>query len=168
MEKTYFLTSKNKNQYLMTIMSITIIGIAGIYLVLWFSNVISQGPIIAILPIGFAIYQIVYMVNYYNNKHIAVNDTGIKYNTPRIAFHAKWQDLEKISIGWHEQRKQEGLIVDKLKLETKNSIQKIPSMHYFPSQSAKAFIPLSCFAENWRDSALGQQIKQHAPHLFEK
>jgi hypothetical protein len=30
------------------------------------------------------------------------------------------------------------------------------------------FIPLSMFSDNWRDSELGQQIKQYAPHLFEK
>jgi hypothetical protein len=30
------------------------------------------------------------------------------------------------------------------------------------------FIPLSPFDKNWRDSELGQQIKQYAPHLFEK
>jgi hypothetical protein len=29
-------------------------------------------------------------------------------------------------------------------------------------------IPLSCFDQNWRESKLGQQIEQHAPHLFEK
>jgi hypothetical protein len=32
---------------------------------------------------------------------------------------------------------------------------------------SEVFIPLSIFAENWRDADLGQQIKQHAPHLFE-
>lgn len=29
------------------------------------------------------------------------------------------------------------------------------------------YFPMNDFAENWRDSDLGQQIKQYAPHLFQ-
>ena len=35
------------------------------------------------------------------------------------------------------------------------------------NQQGEYFIPLSMFDINWRDSELGQQIKQYVPHLFE-
>ena len=138
------------------------------YFILWFFDIIKQYPLIVIFPLGLGVYQLTNLVNYYDKKHILVSEEGITYNSPRVVFIAKWQDLEKLSPGWHEQIKQEGLIVDKLKLKTKNLLRQLPSKEYFPRKSPKAFIPLSCFANNWRDSELGGQIKQYAPHLFKK
>ena len=168
MTKTYYLTSEDKRRYLATMMATIIVGLMGMYLILWFYDVIKQYPIVAILPLGFGVYQIINLVNYYDEKHIIVSEEGIIYNSPRVVFMAKWQDLERLSSGWHERIKQEGLIVDKLKLKTKNLFQQLLSKEFFLRKSSKAFIPLSCFATNWRDSKLGQQIKQYAPHLFEK
>jgi hypothetical protein len=168
MAKIYYLTQENKRRYLALVITTTIGGLILIYLILWFSDVIKQYPIIAPFPLVFSIYQVVYLINYYGKKHIVVSEKSIEYNTPKVMFQAKWQDFEKLSSGWHEQIKQEGIVIDKLKLETKNAFQQLPSKEYVLSKSSKAFIPLSCFSENWRDSELGQQVKQHAPHLFEK
>ncbi len=168
MERTYYLIEESKRRYLTSAITSTISGLIVMYLILWFSEVIKQYPIFFPFPLVFGIYQVIYLINYYNKKHIVVNDQGIEYNTNRVVFKAIWKDLEKLSSGWHEQIKQEGIIVDKLKLKTTNSFQQLPTKEYFLSKTTKAFIPLSCFADKWRDSELGQQIKQYAPHLFEK
>jgi hypothetical protein len=167
MEKTYYLNKENKQRYLRFVITTIIVGVAGMYFILWFSEVIVQHPVIAIFPVSAGVYSVVYMFNYYDKKHININDTGVEYNSARVVFQAEWQDLEKISFGWHEQIKQEGIVVDKLRLKTKNSFQELPSKEFFLANSTKVFIPLSCFSETCRDSELGLQIKQYAPHLFQ-
>ena len=150
MAKMYYFTQENKQRYLAAAVTTTISGLIVMYLILWFGNVIKQYPIIALFPLVLGIYQVMYLINYYSKKHIIVNEQCIEYNTFKVVLKAKWQDLETLSLGWHEQIEQEGVIVDKLKLETKNSFQQLPSKEYFLSKSIKAFIPLACFSDNWR------------------
>ena len=61
------------------------------------------------------------------------------------------------------------MVVDQSNVKIKNwtiNANSYPSvLEAYPQNIA---IPLSCFSNNWRDSELGQQIKQYAPHLFEK
>ena len=42
----------------------------------------------------------------------------------------------------------------------------LPDWETYSNFATYFFIPLSIFINNWRNSELGQQIKQYAPHLF--
>jgi hypothetical protein len=81
---------------------------------------------------------------------------------------AKWEDVEAISLHWFHGFRNECLVVDNSKARIRK--WKFPARYppspggFFPQ---KTIFPLTCFSENWRDSELGQQIKQHAPHLFQ-
>jgi hypothetical protein len=115
--------------------------------------------------LGFTIISAVYWIR---KENIVISSEGIEYDGPDVAFGTKWKNIEKISSGWYFPIKPEGLIVDKSSIRTTKMA--IGTVKRFPLWifSRKVFIPLSCFSNNWRDSELGQQIKQYAPHLFEK
>lgn len=100
---------------------------------------------------------------------ITISDVGITYDTPGMILEVRWVDFHKLSHCWRFLIQQECLVVDVSKMKIKqwavyaNSYSSI--WENYPQNVA---IPLSCFANSWRDSELGQQIKQYAPHLFEK
>jgi len=88
------------------------------------------------------------------NQKIVVTHTGIEYHAGWSHIEAKWRDVEKIVFKWDPFPQIEGLIVAK--------------SGQLPLLLSTLFIPLSLFAENWRDAELGKHIKKYAPHLFEK
>lgn len=101
-----------------------------------------------------------------NKEYLITNDNTIEYHRLGASFEVNWNDIEKISYRSYLYTRQECLVTDQSKL-------KIKSMSFWGSwyelnSGNNTSIPISCFAENWRDSELGQQIKQYAPHLFEK
>jgi len=87
------------------------------------------------------------------NQKIVVSRRGIEYHVGWSHMEAKWKDVEKIVFRWDLFPKTEGLLISKL--------------GELPLLLSKLFIPLSLFAENWRDAELGEAIKKYAPHLFE-
>ena len=96
-------------------------------------------------------------------QRIVVSENGVEYYGVGFAIEANWKNVKKVGYDWISG--DEGLYIDKSLIVTKT--------RYFNFKPYKGFrdtfvVPISRFAENWRDSELGQQIKQYAPHLFEK
>ncbi len=150
----YYLTSKQKTRYV-------IMSMLSILFVLWIVRIFTPSYICL------GAYCIVFIFFTFKNiisEHIAVDDKGIAYHRFGLTFNAKWENIKEINMNWAIPFRQEGLHIDPdliritewwLGSYTANS-----------GWSRKAFIPLSAFSESWRESELGQQIKQYAPHLF--
>ncbi len=90
---------------------------------------------------------------------IIINDECIKFIEFRFTITTKWarlMQIENYNVGRYSF---EGIrVVDwNLKRNIFDLLSPRPN-----------HIPIHNFGNNWRDSELGQQIKQHAPHLFEK
>lgn len=102
------------------------------------------------------LYCFIGMVYAILSEKITVTQDGFEYKfAPSQHISKKWGDVKRIGIQLNALRQIEGLYVRK---------SRVPE---FSSAHEKLdFVPLSIFAENWRDSELGQQIKQYAPHLF--
>lgn len=120
--------------------------------------------------LGLGLVGIYFTLQKMRNEHIVIAEKEIEYHSPGIIIVTKWENAEKISNYWHNGFRHECILVDNSKIVIKKWSsflgRTIPAP--FESFSSKTIIPLSCFSENWRDSDLGQQIKQYAPHLFEK
>jgi hypothetical protein len=118
------------------------------------------------LLITLVIIRAVYWIR---NENIAISNSGLEYDTPGIILEIKWENIQKVSHVWKWFIRQECLVADQAHVKIKRwaiYANSYPSLlENYPQNIA---IPLSCFSENWRDSELGQQIKQYAPHLFEK
>jgi len=97
--------------------------------------------------------------------HIVVSEDGVIWNGPGFTLGTRWEDIEDISRHVYGFSIQEGLASNKLMIQINNKgVGYLPTPWQTPP--FKPFIPLSCFVHNWRDSELGGQIKQYAPHLF--
>lgn len=96
---------------------------------------------------------------------IVISKHGVAWHSLGFTLSTSWEDIEKISHHMYGLSIQEGLAATRLKLQIHNT-----GTGYLPTPwqtpPFKPFIPLSCFVHNWRDSELGGQIKQYAPHLF--
>ncbi len=113
-----------------------------------FDNLYSFTNIYHILVILFFGYEIYFFGKIILISRIIVSEMTITYKShgPRLV--ANWNDILRIGSKDRLFVHMEGL--------------------YIPGKSnSNDFIPLSYFSNNWRDSELGQQIKQHAPHLFQ-
>ncbi|MBI5841474.1 MAG: hypothetical protein HZB19_15385 [Chloroflexi bacterium] len=160
--QTYYLTPRFK--FISKIVFLVFITIqTGIFLWLFQS---STCLIIYALVLG--IFYFYSNFHALNDEYLVLDDKAIEYHRRGSIFEIKWSDAEAISPRWFIWGKQDSLIVDKSKV-------KIQSMSTFGASYLtrifnlqETFVPLSCFSENWRNSDLGQQIKQHVPHLFEK
>ena len=98
-------------------------------------------------------------------SYIVISESGIVWYSLGITFWTRWKYIEKISRRLYCFSIQEGLTINKLMIRLNNKgIGYMPMPWQIPP--VKPFLPLSCFSKNWRDSELGQQIKQYAPHLF--
>jgi hypothetical protein len=160
--KKYYITSKYKLLYSLIGLLELIPNIALLFL-------IRQIPfinIIYLLLIGYVIVRVFYRIK---DETITISDTGIEYNTPGTILEINWENIYKISYCWRRLIKQECLVIDQsyVKIERwavdPNSYPTLVENH-----QKNIAIPLSCFSDGWRNSELGQQIKQYAPRLFEK
>lgn len=98
------------------------------------------------------------------NEQLTINKDGIEHDSFGYKLRANWTNAKSIkAIGILGQINGIYVIPDKvdnwLKLPTKWLVN--------INQQGEYFVPLSMFDINWRDSELGQQIKQYVPHLFE-
>ncbi len=84
---------------------------------------------------------------------------GIQYHAFGRSLFIRWENLKRLGKTGRDHT--EGVFASYQPTDAKVWL---PGMPF----GEEAFIPLSIFAENWRDSELGQQIKQSAPHLFEQ
>jgi hypothetical protein len=118
-----------------------------------------------VLPISLLV--IIAILNNFNKllnypfQRILLSEQGIEYAKPYLSFETKWKSIEKIGFHWSIVGRLEGLYIPQnlINIEVGNNWELL-------SFFKRVFIPLSCFAGDWRDSELGGQIKQYAPHLF--
>ena len=115
----------------------------------------------------------IYRTNFWlNNESILVAENEITYTTSGITIQAHWNDIEVIKriFIYAFGSRQDCLVIDRSKVKITST--DLRGWFLSPLSAGwnlqKTIIPLSHFAENWHDSELGQHIKQHAPHLFEK
>jgi hypothetical protein len=113
----------------------------------------------------------IYRTNYWlNNESIVLTEKHITYTTSGITIQAYWSDVEEIKkmFIYVFGSRQDCLVIDQSKIKIIST--DLRGQFLLPLSAGRnlqqAIIPLSHFAENWRDSDLGQQIKQYAPHLF--
>jgi len=156
--KKYLLTTKYKLLHL--IFGLTV-SLAIAALPFQFNKILFLNLVFAISILFSSIYWI-------RKENLSVSEEGIEYNGPDIVFGTKWENVESISVGWHFPFKVEGVIVDKSLIRLIKMPFGVTKRYPTWGVSQTVFIPVSCFSNNWRDSELGQQIKQYAPHLFDK
>jgi hypothetical protein len=156
--KKYFLTTRYKLLHL----------IFGLILSLMIATLPFQFNKILFLNLVFAILIIFSSTYWIRKENLSVSEEGLEYNGPDIAFGTKWENVESISIGWHFPFRVEGVIVDRSLIRLIKMTVGITKRYPGWGFSQTVFIPVSCFSNNWRDSELGQKIKQYAPHLFDK
>lgn len=121
---------------------------------------------ILFLNLVFAISIIFSSIYWIRKENLSISEEGLEYNGPDLAFRTKWKNIESISAGWHFPFRAEGVIVDKSVIQVRKMSFGVIKRYPVWGFSQNVFIPLSCFSDNWRDSELGQLIKQCAPHLF--
>jgi len=119
--------------------------------------------------LGLGLFGIYATLKRIRSEHIIVSENGIEYHTPWLIIETKWTSVEKISFYWHNGFRYECLLVDNSQTRIKKwSLPERYPPTPFRGMYSKTIFPISCYTENWRVSELGQQIKQYAPHLFEK
>ena len=95
-------------------------------------------------------------------QKLIVTSEKLEFKGFRFDLSVDWSSTRQTGLLKHLFYKHDGIYIDKT--EDIYSIS-FPGAVY---SSVKAFIPLSMFESDWRDSELGQQIKHYAPHLLEK
>jgi len=96
------------------------------------------------------------------NQHVVISENEIVYWRLGLEFKTAWEDFETIGNYLF----QEGLFVDKSQIKIRTWF--LGTIETYIGFGQNVFIPISFFSNNWRNSELGQQIKQYAPHLFKK
>jgi len=100
-----------------------------------------------------------YMINncYKYFQVIRTNSNAIYFRDFGYRVTAEWKDIRQI-----ERRG----VLECLFINKRKRMVNV----WFPGillGQSEVVIPISKFDKNWRDSELGQQIKQYAPHLFQ-
>jgi hypothetical protein len=161
---SYYLT--NRSKYILFVVSLlSLIAILGFFFYIFPDNLCFQIYLSGLGLLG--AYNIIQKIR---NEHIVVSEKGIEYFAPGVIFETAWKNIERISKYWHNGFRQDCFLIDSSQIRMKKWSfflgRNLPMPFGFTLQ--KTLIPLSGFSENWSDSELGQQIKQYAPHLFEK
>lgn len=92
--------------------------------------------------------------------YLITSPRGIQYVTPGTDAFILWSNVER--IGHIHSSSSEGLVLREPVVARHRFGVGIP----LPTSPIR-FIPLTPFAAPWRDSDLGQDIRRHAPWLFE-
>ncbi len=163
--KKYELTTKYKALYILIAL---LVFVPVIILAYSFRNILFF-DLFFYLILFIGIIRLIYWIR---NESMIVSEKGIIYKTSGLTIEASWNNIEDIKSVFISVffTRQECLIVDQSKIRVVST--SLLGMYLSPIPAGlnlqKAIIPLSHFSDNWRASDLGQQIKQHAPHLFEK
>jgi hypothetical protein len=91
-------------------------------------------------------------------EQMTLSTNGIQYRTFGRSVFVRWKNLERIGTT-SRANNIEGVFAS---LQPEDTKVWLPGI----SLGKNFFIPLAIFADNWRDSDIGKQIKQYAPHLF--
>ena len=150
----YHLTSRWKIYYLVGVLSFYAPILSGI--LYW---TIRNGCIGLVFVFVFGIQLFLAIYNIWN-QCLTISESGLEYNRLGLDFEVDWESIQKSGsyIFWS------GLFADKSSIRIRKWFLGTIEMYMGFGQSV--FIPVSCFAENWRESLLGQFIQQNAPHLF--
>ena len=141
-----------KHNFLYSVLEFASMAPAAVLIYAGLTNHLNPTPLVAGL-FGGSFCMTTSMIGVVLNQKLVVARKGIEYHVGLSRIEASWKDIERIVSRWDLFPQTEGLIV--------------PKTGDLPLLLSKLFIPLSLFAENWRESELGQEIKKHAPHLFE-
>ncbi len=144
-------------------------GLSGYFLsteVILFSWLGTVFLILFFLPImvfsGFMAYLFLYN---FLKEQLIVNKDGIEHNSFGYKLRSNWTNAQSIkTAGILGQISGVYVIPNTVDNWLKLPIKWLVNIN----QQGEYFVPLSIFDTNWRDSELGGQIKQYAPHLFEK
>lgn len=161
---SYYLTSRSKRIYSITSL------IALVVMISLFFYISRNIFCMQIYFLGLGLFSIYALFQKLKNEHVELTEKGIEYHAPGVIFETGWESIEQISNHWRYGFVHECLLVDNSRIRMRKwsfflGGRNVPTPAF---SSRKTLVPLSCFSENWRDSELGQQIKQYAPHLFEK
>jgi hypothetical protein len=150
--KTYYLTTKPK-----------ILSLIAPIVILAFFFGINQDNLVCFgsISVLFALLTISNIIS----EHVTLSKDGIKYHRVGLTFNTEWKNVRELKTRWVPPFEQEGII---LTADQFRIAEWWVNSNELGVWGQKAFIPLSKFSDNWRDSELGQQIKQYAPHLFER
>ena len=159
---SYYLTKRSK--YIYSVFSLLVLSaLIGFFLYI-FPNLFC----FQIYLLGLALLGIHNLIQTILNEHVIVSEKGIEYYAPGVIFETDWKSVEQISKYWRKGFRHDCLVIDNSRVRMKKwsffSGRNLPTPVEFVPR--KTLIPLSGFSDNWRDSELGQQIKQYAPHLF--
>ena len=161
---SYYLTLRSKYIYFVVSL-LTLFAMIGLFFYI-FPNILC----FQVYLLGLGLFGLYNLLQTIRNEHIVVSEKGIEYYIPGVIFETDWKSIEKISIHWRYGFRHECLLMDNSQIRMKKWSFFLGRNLSMPFEffTRKTLIPLSGFSENWRDSELGQQIKQYAPHLFEK
>jgi len=138
---------------------------------LW--SVVTAGLILGAFSYFLKFFLIMYIIfgaiflvaGIYTLSHtkIIITEKGIEYHVPlAFAYEVLWGNIDEVGYYWFR----EGLFADRNSININYVSRNIYAT--FMGYRQSVFIPLSSFSNNWRDSELGQRIKQYAPRLFEE
>jgi hypothetical protein len=145
------------NSRLVTLFSVGVAaGLFGFILALWSvlnhfnkNELITLDMLLSIFEVLFFAYAAYYFANIALKSRLIISSEGLTYKSFSTDWTAKWSG--ELSFG-----------------TLQRPFFKIEGIYVPYQMKGRRFIPLSQFADNWRTSELGGQIKQHAPHLFEQ
>lgn len=161
--KKYYLTNRYKLLFGSIWVSPLIIIIP--LCILFYFSLLKAGTVI--ISGLFVVGEIRSAVHRTYSEYIVISQDEITYHTALSIIKANWANVEIIKTSRWWFFKPEGLIVDNSEVKMRSFVSSVSLSLSRSFMSSKRFIPLSAFSENWRDSELGQQIKQYAPHLFQ-
>ncbi len=96
----------------------------------------------------------------YFHCRLTISPEGIEYHNFGVYLSATWNGASRIGTAFMFLRKREGLFV-----------RPAPESKFWlgaplGSTGKEMFIPLTLFVRDWRNSSLGDELKQYAPRLF--
>lgn len=123
---------------------------------LWLPDVWLQQAFVTFILVALFLAILIIMLF---GESVVVSDDGIQYKYFIIGEKISWNGFSRIGRYFFR----EGLFIR----YSHPTILSFPlGLKIYGGFPFFKFVPLSSFNKNWRDSELGQQIKQHAPHLF--
>ncbi|MBI5935246.1 MAG: hypothetical protein HY867_16215 [Chloroflexi bacterium] len=162
MKKQYFAATTQKLLYTLWGIFFLAFSVFSGYatFVSWFSNALDSSYRIT-SPLFFLISLYWVFRCFYRGyrESIILSEKGIEYNSFGYVVGVKWESMKRLGFRWDDNYRSTGVFASEYSVTKKI---------WSPNMFKEVFIPLSKFSNNWRDSDLGQQIKQHAPHLFEE
>ena len=113
--------------------------------------------IIFLLAFIFALHTL--LVAY--TEKIVVSSDGITFERIGLSVFIKWQDMDRIAY-----RRTLGITYEGVFTPREKAVLK--GIESYGVLGKEVYVNLFRYAEHWRDSELGSQIKQYAPHLFNR